>query len=87
MTVMTKLIEILGGGCQKCDALTKSAEEVVKKLEWTDVEIIHITNMDEIVNRGVFPTPALSLNGEIIVSGKYLPPNKLEKLLTRHQTK
>ena len=84
---MTILIEILGGGCAKCNALTKSAEEVIKKLEWTDAQITHITDMDEIINRGLFSTPALALNGEIIVSGRYLPPNKLEKLLTQHLSK
>ena len=55
---------ILGGGCSKCDALTKSAETAVEKLDWKNVEIIHVTDMDEIVERGVLSTPALVLNGE-----------------------
>jgi small redox-active disulfide protein 2 len=84
---MVELVEILGGGCAKCDALTKSANEAIKKLEWTDVEITHITDLDEIAKRGVFSTPALAFNGEILVSGKYLPPNKLERLLVEHREK
>ena len=84
---MVDLIEILGGGCAKCDALTKSTKEAIKKLEWTDVQITHVTDMDEIVERGVFSTPALAFNGEILVSGKYLPPNKLEKLLIKQRDK
>ena len=77
---MSIVIEILGGGCSKCDALTKSAETVVEKLGWQNVEITHITDMDKIVDRGIFSTPALILNGEVIVSGRYVPPNKLEKM-------
>ena len=80
---MTIMIEILGGGCPKCDALTKSAEIAVKKLGWKNVEIIHVTDMDEIVERGVLSTPALVLNGEVIVSGRYVPPNKLEKIFLK----
>jgi small redox-active disulfide protein 2 len=74
------MIEILGGGCSKCDALTMSAETVVEKLGWKNVEIIHVTDMDEIVERGIVSTPALVLNGEVIVSGRYVPWNKLEKI-------
>ena len=77
---MSIIIEILGGGCSKCDALTKSAETVVEKLGWQHVEITHITDMDEIVDRGIFSTPALILNGKVIVTGRYVPPNKLEKI-------
>lgn len=80
---MTIMIEILGGGCSKCDALTKSAETAVEKLGWKNVEIIHVTDMDEIVERGVLSTPALVLNGEVIVSGRYVPPNKLEKIFLK----
>ena len=77
---MARTIEILGGGCSKCNALTKSAESVVEKLGW-EATIVHI--MDEIVERGVFNTPALVLDGEIIVSGRYLPPNQLETLFLK----
>ncbi|MHA1543355.1 MAG: thioredoxin family protein [Candidatus Hodarchaeales archaeon] len=80
---MTIMIEILGGGCSKCDALTKSAETAVEKLGWKNVEIIHVTDMDEIVERGVLSTPALVLNGEVLVSGRYVPPNKLEKIFLK----
>ncbi len=77
---MSIVIEILGGGCSKCEALTKSAETAVEKLGWKNVDIVHITNMDEIVERGIFSTPAIVLNGKTIVSGRYVPPNKLEKI-------
>ena len=80
---MSTIIEILGGGCSKCDALTKSAETVVEKLGWQNIKIIHVTDMDEIAERGILSTPALILNGEVIVSGRYVPPNKLEKIFRK----
>lgn len=78
---MRKLIEVFGPGCAKCKALKKSAEEAVEKLGWKEVEIKYITNMDELVARGIFSTPALAVNGKIVVSGRFLPPNKLVSML------
>ncbi|PWI49327.1 thioredoxin family protein [Candidatus Heimdallarchaeota archaeon B3_Heim] len=83
---MTRTIEILRGGCSKCEALTKSAKSVVVKLGWK-ANIVHITDMDEIVERGIFTTPALALDDEIIVSARYLPPNQLETLFLKYPTK
>jgi small redox-active disulfide protein 2 len=78
---MRKLIEVFGPGCAKCKALKKSAEEAVEKLGWKEVEIKYITNMDELVARGIFSTPALAVNGKIVVSGRLLPPKKLVSIL------
>ncbi|MFX0183718.1 MAG: thioredoxin family protein [Candidatus Hodarchaeota archaeon] len=78
---MRKVIEVFGPGCAKCKALKKSAEEAVEILGWKEVEIKYITNMDELVARGIFSTPSLAVNGKIVVSGKFLPPNKLVSIL------
>lgn len=78
---MRKVIEVFGPGCAKCKALKKSAEEAVEKLGWKEVEIKYITNMDELIARGIFSTPSLAVNGKIVVSGRFLPPNKLVSIL------
>ncbi len=77
---MSHKIEVFGSGCAKCEALKKSAESAAESLGWSNVEILYIKDMDEIVNRGILSTPALAVDGKILVSGRYLPPNKLEKL-------
>lgn len=79
---MKRKIEVFGAGCAKCKALLESAQKAVNELGWiNDAEIVYITDMDEIVDRGILSTPALSYNGKIIVSGRYLPTNKLVKML------
>ena len=83
---MTRTIEILGGGCSKCEVLTKRAKSVVKELGWK-ANIVHITDMDEIVERGIFTAPALALDGEKFVSGRYLPPNHQETLFLKYPAK
>lgn len=64
-------IEILGIGCPKCKKVTELTEQAVKELG-IDVEIIKITDIKEIVNRGVIGTPALSIDGEIKSSGNLI---------------
>ena len=81
---MKRLIEIFGSGCTKCHALTQSAEQVAEKLGW-DVEVKHITDLNIIADRGIFNTPALAVDGNIIVSGRYLPPDKLEKIFIEQE--
>ena len=83
---MTRTIKILGGGCSKREVLTKRAKSVVEKLGWK-ANIVHITDMDGIVEREIFTTPALALDGVIIASGRYLPPTRLETLFLKYLAK
>ena len=62
-------IEILGTGCPKCKKLTELAEQAVKE-SGIEAEIIKVTEIKEIMNRGVMITPALVINGEVKSTGK-----------------
>ena len=69
-------IEILGTGCKKCQLLEANAKQAVAARNLT-AEIAHITDMMEIVNRGVMATPALLVNDEVISQGKVLSPEEI----------
>jgi len=62
-------IEILGIGCPKCKKLAELAEDAVKGLG-IETEIIKVTDIKEIMNRGVMFTPALAIDGEVKIAGK-----------------
>jgi len=64
-------IEILGTGCPKCEALAKNVEATVEK----------VTDIVEIANRGVMMTPALSVDGDIVLVGKVATVEELKGLL------
>ncbi|PWI48114.1 thioredoxin family protein [Candidatus Heimdallarchaeota archaeon B3_Heim] len=81
---MVNEIEIFGPGCAKCKALKKSVEEAIEKLGWTEVKILYNTDMADIIQRGITSTPALAVDGKIILSGRYLPVNKLVQLLQEY---
>jgi small redox-active disulfide protein 2 len=73
-------IEILGSGCSKCRKLAKNTEKAVNDLG-VDAEITKVEDMTEIMERGVMLTPALSVNGKVVSSGKVLSPEKIAKHL------
>jgi small redox-active disulfide protein 2 len=44
-------------------------------------EVEKITDMNEIISAGVMRTPALAVDGKIIVEGKVLAKDDIQKLL------
>ena len=68
-------IEILGTGCPKCKKTSELVKEAVKELG-VSAEIIHVTDINKIIDYGVMVTPALVIDGEVKVAGKI--PRKAE---------
>ena len=73
-------IEILGPGCFNCDKLAENTRQAVADLD-VDAEVVKVTNIVEITNRGVLMTPALVVDGEVVSSGKVLTPAQIRDLL------
>jgi small redox-active disulfide protein 2 len=70
-------IIVIGSGCKKCEDLVNNCQEIVngRKIVAT---VRKITDMDEMINHGVLFTPALMINGEIVMSGKFPTRKTLE---------
>lgn len=73
-------LKIYGSGCKKCQQLAANAEAATRALG-VGCEIEKITDVNAIVDAGVLRTPALGINGEILVEGKVASAAELEKLL------
>ena len=63
------MIEVLGTGCAKCNRLEAVAKAAADKLG-VPYEITHVRDINAIVQRGVMATPALAIDGRIVVSGR-----------------
>lgn len=63
------MIEVLGPGCAKCNKLETMVKAAADKLGVACV-IEHVRNIDVIVQRGVMATPALAIDGKIVVTGR-----------------
>jgi small redox-active disulfide protein 2 len=73
-------IEIFGPGCAKCEKTAREVEKVVKELG-VDATVDHVTEMSEIVGRGVMLTPAVFVDGEKKIEGKVPKASDIESWL------
>ncbi|HPD31480.1 MAG TPA: thioredoxin family protein [Phycisphaerae bacterium] len=74
-------IEILGTGCPKCKTLAENAEKAAKTLG-VQYELCKVTQLADIMKRGVMMTPALAIDGEVKSVGKVLSEAEITSLLT-----
>lgn len=72
-------IKILGTGCTKCNDLYNNVLEVLSKVEM-EIEIEKIEDIPTIMSFGVMSTPALVIDGKVIVSGRVPQVEEIEKL-------
>jgi small redox-active disulfide protein 2 len=75
-------IEIFGSGCPKCIELEKRAKEAVLRAK-LNATFYHIYDIDKIVERGIFVTPALVVDSEILFEGKLPSVDELVIALTK----
>ncbi len=61
-------IQIAGPGCAKCQASEKNVREACAQLG-VDAEIEHLRNPREFAPLGVKMTPAVLIDGRVVVSG------------------
>lgn len=73
-------IKVLGPGCAKCKTLEKSTREVVEKNN-IDANITKVEDIMEIMAYGVMSTPALVVDGKVVVKGRVPSNDEIAKLL------
>jgi small redox-active disulfide protein 2 len=62
-------IEVLGTGCPKCNATTENVKKALAELDQT-AELVKITDIKEMIERGIMSTPAVMIDGKLMVMGK-----------------
>jgi small redox-active disulfide protein 2 len=73
-------LEVLGTGCKRCDQLYENATKAASEFD-PAVEII-VTKVGDInyfARLGVFMTPGLVIDGDVIATGKVLSANEIKK--------
>ena len=63
-------LEILGSGCANCQKLMAVTEAAVRDLGVDDAELLKVEDFPTIMAYGVMSTPALVIDGDVVVSGK-----------------
>ncbi len=75
-------IKVLGTGCAKCKALEKVTRQAVEKTG-ISATVTKVEDIVEIMQLGVMTTPALVVNGEIVLKGKVPSVDEIVKLITK----
>lgn len=62
-------IEVLGPGCPRCANVEANVKKALLELK-KEAEIVKITDINTIIEKGVIQTPALIIDGKIVMQGK-----------------
>ena len=71
---------IYGSGCAKCKQLTANAEEAAKA-KGLEYELEKVTDTNAIIDAGIMRTPALAIDGEIVIEGKVATADEVQQFL------
>ena len=73
-------IEVLGSGCANCQRLEVIAREAVAELG-IEAQVEHVTDIKEIMARGVIATPGLAVNGKVVCAGRVPKASEIVSML------
>jgi len=73
-------IEVLGPGCPKCHKVEENVNKALAELNKT-AEVVKVSAIDAIVERGIMQTPAISIDGKIVAQGKVPTVEEIKGLL------
>ena len=75
-------IKILGTGCSKCKTLEEITRKVVKD-NYIDANITKVEDIVEIMKYNIMTTPALVIDGKVVVKGRIPSEKEIKQLLTK----
>jgi small redox-active disulfide protein 2 len=75
------IIKVLGPGCTNCKNLERVTREALAELG-SDATIEKVEDYALIMGYGVMSTPALVIDGKVVVSGRVPKPAEIRELIT-----
>ena len=73
-------IEVLGPGCRRCHDTFDRVREVLDELK-LEAELVKITDIFEIIDKGISVTPTLIVDGKVKLQGKVPSATEIRNLL------
>lgn len=75
-------IKVLGTGCAKCSNLEKQTKQAIDELG-ISATVTKVEDIMEIMQFGVMTTPALVVDGKVVVKGKVPSVSEIKELLNK----
>lgn len=76
-------IKVLGTGCSKCEKLTKIVKDAVNELK-ADAKVEKIEEIEKIMSYNVLSTPALVINGKVVLTGRTPSLDEMKEVIKKH---
>jgi small redox-active disulfide protein 2 len=73
-------IQIAGPGCPNCQNTERNVIDACAALDLA-ADISHVTNIAGILDLGVMRTPAVVIDGEVVISGRVPTVSELKNML------
>lgn len=73
-------IEVLGTGCPKCMSVEQNVKKALAELA-VQAEVEKVTDIQQIIKKGVMSTPALVIDGKVVLQGKSPTVEQLKELI------
>ena len=73
-------IEVLGTGCPKCQSTEQNVRKALEDLG-VQAEVVKVTEVDDMIARGVMWTPALVIDGKVVLQGKIPTVDQIKLLV------
>jgi len=79
-------IEILGSGCKRCDQLYQNTLNAVSKVDSSaEIKVEKIGDVNYFTKMGVFMTPGLVIDGQVISTGKVPSAGEIANMIAEKQ--
>lgn len=73
-------IRVLGSGCANCRTLAENTREAAQQTGIA-VTVEEVHDLAEIVSMGILSTPAMTIDGELVLAGRVASVPQLRELL------
>lgn len=77
-------IKVLGTGCVKCKTLEQTTRTAVSELG-ISANVEKEEDIVKIMGYGVMQTPALVINGKVVLSGRAPSTSEIKDIITKNQ--
>jgi small redox-active disulfide protein 2 len=74
-------IEVLGPGCPKCMSMEQNVKKALAELA-VQAEVEKVTDIEKIIQKGILSTPALVIDGRVVLQGKNPTVAQLKSVIT-----
>lgn len=72
-------LEVLGPGCKRCEQLLENATAAAGEFDSSaGIDVVKISDIKYFAKMGVFMTPGLIIDGEVVSVGKVPGPDEIK---------